>query len=72
MPVSRLSEKNFLKTVKAYGIDTPMLSNYLQDWRSTMECGYVVGVGLDAEFMLSRNYEQARMNFINPVEYQHL
>ena len=72
MPVSRLSEKNFLKTVKAYGIDTPMLSNYLLDWRSTMECGYVVGVGLDAEFMLSRNYEQARMNFINAGNQQDL
>lgn len=65
MPVSYLSNKNYLNKVKEEGMNTINLLEYINDWKKSIPHGIVTCVGYDASFAVSPMYEKQRSFFFN-------
>lgn len=65
MPVSYLSNKNYLNKVKEEGVNTINLLEYINDWKKSIPHGIVTCVGYDASFAVSPMYEKQRSFFFN-------
>lgn len=65
MPVNILSSKEFLLKVKECGLKTPYLHHYIKNWQETMPETLVISTGFDSFFNLTKDYEQARKEYIN-------
>lgn len=72
MPVSYLSNKNYLNKIKAEGVNTIGLLEYISDWEKSIPQGIVTCVGYDASFAVSPMYETQRKHFLNQDTRQSL
>lgn len=65
MPVSILGKKEYLAEIKELGIHTPMLDEYITEWRKTIPTSLVVCTGIDAQYNLDATYEKTRKEYYN-------
>lgn len=73
MPVSYLSNKNYLSQIKAEGVNTIGLLEYISAWKKSIpQGGMVTCVGSDASFVVSPMYETQRKLFLNQNTKQSL
>lgn len=67
MPVNKLATKEFLLKMKKGDISVSELNVYISDWRRSMPENLVLCTGMDAQFNLSREYEQSRRIYIQDI-----
>lgn len=65
MPVSILGSKEFLAEVKKLGIRTPLLDEYISDWRKAIPKSIVISTGIDACYNTHQSYERDRILYYN-------
>ena len=71
MPISILSSRDYLFKVKQTGLKTPLLNEYIADWRKAMYFPIIISTGVDAIYNTLSDYEKdRRINYNRTVREQ--
>ena len=64
MPVNNLARREFLYKIKERGLDIDEMQWYLENWHRTIPSNLLLSTNIDANFNLSRDYEDARSAYV--------